>query len=221
MRSKISDGEKSLVQDSIAITDGTLIPGYKFLNDKDFTISSTDIQNKGMSFADIVASVAPVITAIPPSAPTNPGRNTILRRQYTDLYRTWKYNGTAWSHVYDEIIRVIGQFSLSLVEAQTAVTAAGTDIGDFFIVPTYMNGAEIIEITGMAGSGAGNVAVSLKKNGVGPACFTLAGVTSTLVTQSTCAAIVLATGDKITARMSSLVGSLNGMSITIVYKITP
>ena len=101
-RVPISELEKAALQNSIGVTDATLAQGYLLLNPIDFIVSGTDVINKGMSFADAVGGNAPVITATPPSDPANPGRNTVLRRRYANLFRTWKFDGTAWSHVYDE-----------------------------------------------------------------------------------------------------------------------
>lgn len=217
-RVPINELEKAALQNSVGVTDASLAQRYVLLNPIDFIVSSTDIIAKGMSYADVIATAAPVIAATPASAPANPGRDTILRRRYNDLFRTWKYNGAAWSHVYDEPIRSTGHISLTAVEAQTAVpSGTNNPYGEMFVVPPYMNGANIIEGLAKGASGAGSVALSIYKNGVAVACLTFSCTTT--ASTATCPGIALATGDLITISLSGLSGSLSGASVTLVYTL--
>jgi hypothetical protein len=217
-RVPISELEKAALQNSIGVTDATLAQGYLLLNPIDFIVSGTDVITKGMGFADVVNGNAPAITATPPSDPANPGRHTILRRTYRDLFRTWVYDGTSWSHVYDEIIRNTGHIELTAIEAQQAVPGGlNFPIGEMFVVPSYMNGAQVIEGFAVSASGAGSVGLSIFINGIAKACLTFA-CTSTF-SQVFCPGIPLATGDVITISLSGLIGALNGATVTLVYTL--
>jgi len=217
-RVPINELEQAALQNSIGVTDAILAQRYLLLNPIDYIVSGTDVINKGMSFADAVGGNAPVITATPPSDPANPGRNTVLRRRYVDLFRTWKFDGTAWSHVYDEPHRNKGFISITAVEAQTAVPP-GTNIpfGDMFLFPSFMNGATVVEGICVSRNGAGSVALSLFVNNVAFICFafTCTSVPSTIF----CPGLVLATGDKLTIGLSGLAGALNGATLTLVYTL--
>lgn len=89
----------SNLPNSIGITDGTLFQDYKVLNTGYFNIGG-DIKVFGMSFADVVAGVAPVITATPPAAPTASDDATLIR-QYDDLVRVWYRTAGVWAHAFD------------------------------------------------------------------------------------------------------------------------
>lgn len=209
--------ELSVANNSVIITNATNEPEYKVLDPIDFLVGA-DIEIKGMSYADVINGNAPAITATPPSDPANPGRNTVLRRKYRDLFRTWRYDGVAWSHVYDEIIRNTGHIELTAVEAQNAVPGGPNfPYGEMFVVPSYMNGANIIEGLAVSASGAGSVALSIFINGIAAACLTFA-CTSTF-SQVFCPGIPLVTGDVITISLSGLIGALNGATVTLVYTL--
>lgn len=209
--------ELSVANNSVIITNATNEPEYKVLDPIDFLVGA-DIEIKGMSYADVINGNAPAITATPPSDPANPGRNTVLRRKYRDLFRTWRYDGVAWSHVYDEIIRNTGHIKLTAVEAQNAVPGGPNfPYGEMFVVPSYMNGANIIEGLAVSASGAGGVALSIFINGIAAACLTF-DCTSAF-SQVFCPGIPLVTGDVITMSLSGLTGALNGATVTLVYTL--
>ena len=91
--------ELSTSNNSVIITDGSNEATYKVLNTGYFNIGG-DIKVFGMSFADVVAGVAPVITATPPAAPTASDDATLIR-QYDDLVRVWYRTAGVWAHAFD------------------------------------------------------------------------------------------------------------------------
>lgn len=213
----ISQLEIADAPNKVGISNAGGVQEYKELDPIDFLVGA-DIEIKGMSYADIVNGNAPAITATPPSDPANPGRNTVLRRRYANLFRTWKFDGTAWSHVYDEPIRATGHFELTAVEAQNAVPAGPNfPYGEMFVVPSYMNGANIIEGLAVSASGGGSVGLSIFINGIAAACLTFACTTA--FSQVFCPGIPLVTGDVITISLSGLIGGLNGATVTLVYTL--
>lgn len=215
-RVPINEIEQAALQNSIGVTDATLAQRYLLLNPIDFIVSGTDVITKGMSFADIVNGNAPAITATPPSDPANPGRGTTLRRRYTDLFRTWAYDGTSWSHVYDEAIRNTGHIELTAIEYQDSYPLISAFKGEFFVVPSYMNGANIIEGVAVAAAGIGPGVLNVFINGVAVTCF---GFTMTVAPFTiVCGTTTLNTNDIITLQVQGP-ATLFGATLTLVYTL--
>lgn len=87
-------------QNFLGLTNASGIQEYRQLYSGDFTIGA-DVRIKGQAFADVIAGVAPVITATPPSAPVSPGDTATLIRQYDDLVRVWYRTAGTWAHAFD------------------------------------------------------------------------------------------------------------------------
>lgn len=87
-------------QNYFGLTNVSGIQEYKQLYSGDFTIGA-DVRVNGQAFADVVAGVAPVITATPPGAPATPGDTATLIRQYSDLVRVWYRTAGVWAHAFD------------------------------------------------------------------------------------------------------------------------
>lgn len=87
-------------QNFLGLTNASGIQEYRQLYSGDFTIGA-DVRIKGQAFADVIAGVAPAITATPPSAPVSPGDTATLIRQYDDLVRVWYRTAGTWAHAFD------------------------------------------------------------------------------------------------------------------------
>ena len=87
-------------QNYVPVSNASGIYENRQLYSGDFTIGA-DVRINGQSFADVVAGVAPAITATPPAAPATPGDTATLIRQYDDVVRIWYRTAGVWAHAFD------------------------------------------------------------------------------------------------------------------------
>lgn len=99
----ISQLEKANAQNKFPLSNGSGVLEFSLLSAGDFTIGSNVVRANPHATADVVATPAPGITAVPPAAPTGISDSAILIRKYDDLLRVWARNGGTWAHVFDYV----------------------------------------------------------------------------------------------------------------------
>ncbi len=212
-RPNIENLELAPGPDYIGISDVTGVQRYKALHPGYFTVGA-DIQNKSMAYSDVVAGLAPAVTATPPAAPA--GSNEFLFiREYDDLVRVWRKVVGVWSHVFDLTKRTSTFISADIVHIETAIPIGGPAVmGTHIIVPTVLNGSTMVNFKASCYVGAGNTSIDLLVNGAtagcGPVMLVNAAVTTTVC------APTLNTDDIISFSVAGMAGTTQfGLSVTM------
>ena len=136
-RNHIKDLEIANGQNYFGLTDATGVQEYRQLDPGDFTVSG-DVNNNGMSFADVVAGNAPAVTPTPPGFAGVIANNGTLIRKYNNLIRVWVRTAGVWAHSFDTP-RNKYIFNQTIYTGSTALAPAAIPLENF-VVPTDLNG---------------------------------------------------------------------------------
>lgn len=207
----------------VGTSDATGEQQYTLFNAGDYLVTpGTDIQNKPMAYADLVAGAAPAVTATPPGAPATPANNATLTREYDDIVRVWQRTAGVWAHAFDiDRHRIFSQHLQQVPQGTVLGPGVIARPGDaFYIIPSHLNGASITKFKSACFAGLGTSSVSLIKNGVAIACYTATN-TNTAVSSLVCPGVTVLENDVLSVTIStSAVNSQAGWSVTIEFTQT-
>lgn len=205
-------------QNYLGLTNAGGVQEYRQLDPGDFTVSG-DINNNGMSFADVIAGNAPAVTPTPPAAPLTPANTATLIREYDDIVRVWRRTAGVWAHAFDLNRRKSFSQAFNIIDkgVSAAFCPGVTPGNDFYIVPEHLNGAFIYEWKCAALAGAGASTVSYALNGVNPACATAIPV-GVAITTTSCILVQVFEDDIIDFITCRAPGSTQaGISVTMEF----
>lgn len=184
--------EKSLVNNSVLITDASNEASYIPLDTTNYFIVGADIDLKNHAFYnDEEGSNKPVVHAAPLNAPANPAINSTLEEIFDDYFVFWKWNGATWAKLTE-------QDRYEHCQLSYYDNGLGATPHTGFIVPAYMNGW-VCKI-GCAQNDTNSFAIPVqvfRKNGAvfGPGFTQGAGGTTCV---NFAGGVTVATGDLIT-----------------------